>query len=519
MRRLNLQIARTSLLVSIALLAGCETMQTREPVQAGLDEMRTGKPAAPITKVVTGFTGALRCMDRQLADYGVKEIRLMVEDLNDKTSKVPAGTTDMFISAISQMTTRSRAINLKAFGDDTKNLSTFLKQAGTKGPFQPDNVPDFTVRGSISQFDDNIVKKNVDLGISLGDAKMSSASAGYTRSATGRELGMDLSVIRASDFSLVPGANAKNSMFIITTGSSMDAEIGYKKFGVSFLSSLTRNDGNARAVRNLVELSSIELLGRLLRVPYWRCLEIANDNPEVKAEIEDWHEGLWAGGASEVFAYYQHHLNTLGVLPKYERGKPDEDFKFALRVYKKALGLKPSGSVNLELFQTHLTADRTALWKAIEPLYKAELKERLMVKVTAVEPAPFKRGQIVNLSVAPNVPSHTACYLLDENNDVFRIWTSEPTPRLNADSPPAPIALPRGLLKTDTKGRPMQVTCFATRVHPATTPALQSPVGVQALSGTGPQKIPTAKSMRDVLAMYQASRQELSIDTLFIKAN
>jgi hypothetical protein len=499
-------------------LTGCETLQTVEPVRDSMEETRTGKMTAP-TRVMTNFSTALRCMDRQLADFGIRDLRVMVEDLNDKTAKVPAGATDMFISAISQMTTRSQALKFKAFGDDTKNLSAFLRQAGTKGPYQPENLPDYVIRGSISQFDDNIVKKNVDLGASLGDAKTTFLSAGFTRSATGRELGMDLSVIRSADLSLVPGVTSRNSMFLMSTGTGLDTEAGYKKLGVNFLTSLSKMEGNSRALRNLIELSAIELVGRLVRVPYWRCLDVPNDNTEVNAEIEDWHEGLWSGGAPEVFAFYQHQLNVLGMLPKYERGKPDEDFKFALRIYKKALGLKPSGSVNLELFKAHLTADRTALWKTIEPLYKAELRERLMVKVSVVEPAPFKRGQMVNLSVAPNIPSYTSCFIMDENNEIFRIWSTEPTVRASAEKPPLPIALPRGLLKVDNKGRPMQVTCFATRTNVATTAAMQTLIGLQTLSGTGPQKISAAKSMRDVLAVYQASQQEIAVDTLFIKAN
>ena len=499
-------------------ITGCETLQVNEPVLAGINEIRAGKQAPP-TRVMTNFSSALRCMDSQLADFGIKGLQVMVEDLNDKTAKVPTGTTDMFITAVSQMTTRSRALNFKAFGEDTKNLSAFLRTAGTKGPYQVENLPDFLVRGSISQFDDNLIKKNVDIGANLGDAKTSFISAGYTRSATGRELGMDLTIMRTSDLSILPGVTARNSIFLMSSGNGIDAEAGYKKFGMNFLSSLTKQEGNSRAVRNLVELSAVELVGKLVRIPYWRCLDIANDNPEVKLEIEDWHEGLWSTGTPEVFAYYQHHLNTLGMLPKYERGKADEDFKFALSVYKKALGLKPTGSVNLELFRAHLTADRTALWKVIEPLYIAEKKERLMVKIVPSEPAPFKRGQMVNLTVAPNIPSYVSCFIQDEENDIYRIWSTAPTSRVSSDAPPAVLALPRGLLKADSKGRPMQVTCFTTREDTAKTNARGSTLGSQVLTGSNPQKVAAAKTMRDVLGVYQSSGQEIAADTFFIKAN
>jgi hypothetical protein len=503
-------------LFGVVLLGGCATFEAEGPVREGMDEMRSGKMTVP-TKVMTNFSTALRCMDRQFADFGIRDLHVMVEDLNDRTSKVPAGATDMFITAMSQMTTRSQAIKFKAFGEDTKNLSAFLRTAGTKGPYQPQNLPDFVIRGSISQFDDNILKKNVDLGASLGDAKTTFLSAGFTRSATGRELGMDLSVQRTSDLGLVPGVTSHNSMFLMSTGTGLDTEAGYKKLGVSFLTSLSRMEGNSRALRNLVELSAIELMGKLAKIPYWRCLDVPNDTKEVQAEIEDWHEGLWVDGPTEAIAYYQHHFNVLGMLPKYERGKMDDDFKFALRTYKKALGLELNGKINLALFKAHLTANREQLWKTIGPLYKAEFKERLMVRVRTIESVPYRAGQMINLVVSPHVPAFVSCFLMDEENKIHRFWRSEPRERVSADAPPAPIELPKGLLKIDTKGRAMQVSCFTYRNDPSQTPIVHTPVGAQVLLGSPVQTISAAKSMMDVVNVFQSSAQEVQGHTIFLK--
>jgi hypothetical protein len=516
MNAFSIQRRNVAALIGAILLGGCATFEAEGPVREGMDEMRTGKMTVP-TKVMTNFSGALRCMDRQFSDFGIKDLHVMVEDLNDRTAKVPAGATDMFITSMSQMTTRSQAIKFKAFGEDTKNLSAFLRTSGTKGPYQPQNLPDFVIRGSISQFDDNILKKNVDLGASIGDAKTTFLSAGFTRSATGRELGMDLSVQRTSDLGLVPGVTSHNSMFLMSTGTGLDTEAGYKKLGVSFLTSLSRMEGNSRALRNLVELSAIELMGKLAKIPYWRCLDIPNDTKEVQAEIEDWHEGLWADGPTEAVAYYQHHFNVLGMLPKYERGKMDDDFKFALRVYKKALGLELNGKVNLALFKAHLTSDRENLWKIIGPLYKAEYKERLMVRVRAVEPAPYKLGQPVNLIVAPHVPALVSCFIMDEENKIHRIWRTGPRERASPDAPPAPIELPKGLLKIDPKGRPMQVSCFTFRNDPSNAAIARTPHGAQVLTGSTVQTITAAKSMMDIVSVFQASGQEVQGHTIFLK--
>ena len=41
-------------------------------------------------------------------------------------------------------------------------------------------------------------------------------------------------------------------------------------------------------VRTLVELSTIESLGKLTQVPYWRCLQIDHTNPAIVAESREW---------------------------------------------------------------------------------------------------------------------------------------------------------------------------------------------------------------------------------------
>ena len=70
--------------------------------------MRAGPASAP-ARNITNFSDALRCMDGLFITYGIRDVAVMVEDLDDKTKKVTAGTKDMLISAISTMTRRSRA--------------------------------------------------------------------------------------------------------------------------------------------------------------------------------------------------------------------------------------------------------------------------------------------------------------------------------------------------------------------------------------------------------------------------
>src|SRR4051812_27045617 len=91
---------------ALAALTGCAGLtDTRTATVAGYDEVSKA-PMLPIKRNVTSFSEGLRCMDDLFEQYGTSA-SLMVEDLNDKTQKSAAGTTEMFLAALSEMTRRS----------------------------------------------------------------------------------------------------------------------------------------------------------------------------------------------------------------------------------------------------------------------------------------------------------------------------------------------------------------------------------------------------------------------------
>ena len=88
---------------------------------------RVGPGVSP-QRNITDFSDGLRCMDQQLFDYGVRDVSLMLEDLQDNTRRLGVGTRDMMVSAFSDMTRRSRAIKVSTFGQDNQNVVNFLLQ-------------------------------------------------------------------------------------------------------------------------------------------------------------------------------------------------------------------------------------------------------------------------------------------------------------------------------------------------------------------------------------------------------
>jgi hypothetical protein len=443
----------TMVLAAVAGLGGCKTLSdTRTPVVKEYAE-RTRHTMLPVQRVVTDFDQPLRCMDEMLETYGAKA-SLLVEDLNDKTAKVSVGTTQMFISAMSQMTRRSHAIRTMAFGDDVKNLSSYMLQSNSLAAFQPDLIPTYTVRGSITQFDDNLAKKTADAGVTLGIASKNFLGFGASRSSSINMLALDLTVVRSSDFSIVPGVNSRNSAAIMQEGDGIDGEAAFSKLGINYMTSFSKSDGKSVAVRNLVELSAIELIGKLTKVPYWKCIGVASSQPDISAEIEDWQDGM---SGAEKLAFYIRHLTAIGLLP--DDGKPTDpaSFKLALRRYFDVLGVPYSGEFSLALLRAHFDADQNQLMARLE---KAEAPSlRLSLLALAMDPA---HPSSVRFRIGTGIDASVYCFLKDETGTVARVYPNrwQPQSRLASGTQ---VDLPSGRFQITAAAGAQRLLCFATR--------------------------------------------------------
>ena len=132
------------------------TVQT-QPAPAG--------PKALPQRNVTRFGDGLRCMDDMMYRFGVRDVSMMIEEMQDQSRRLGAGTRDMMVSAIADMTRRSRGVRLVTFGSDNQNVVQLLSIAQRLNDFKV--VPQYDIRGSITQFDEDVTRKQASLGVSL----------------------------------------------------------------------------------------------------------------------------------------------------------------------------------------------------------------------------------------------------------------------------------------------------------------------------------------------------------------
>lgn len=447
---------------SLATLSACSTStsdQLRADSEQSVNDASKGPKSSPYRNV-SNFTGAVRCMDNLMGDYGVKGISVLVEDLDDSTKKVSVGTRDMLLNTMSEMTRRSRAIKFISYGGDQKNIVSFMAAADVKSAFT--TVPQYDIRGSISQYDDNVVKNTQDIGVGISEY----LTLGKSSSATAKILGVDLSVINTSDLSLVPGVYSKNAVAIFSQGDGIDSEARFNKFGLNYSTSLARSEGTAIAVRNLIELASVELIGKLTKVPYWKCMSSNTKNHDVKQEVDDWFEGM-ANNPAELFAYFQFQLSNRGVYKGLVNGIPTPQLSVAIKQYKTAMGLIPDSNLNAEFLAAYFDANHDAVSARIEKMnqsHNSRAPIKLKITPSDFNKSIYSRRENVRLELSVGIPAYVYCYLFDPHNTAMRIYPNRfsSSTFLDADGP---LRLPDSIkfnLIANEQAKEEKVECFAT---------------------------------------------------------
>ena len=477
-------LRRVGLAAAIAgAVAGCSTMEVTKQTVEQTSVARVGPEQTPF-RTITGFSSALRCMDNMMIDYGVRDVTMLVEDILDQTKKVNAGTRDMLITAVSDMTRRSRAIRVVAFGRDATNVISFLASAQRQSAYEV--IPQFDIKGSVSQFDENVIRNQKDAGIGFQPF----INLGISRDAASNVLGIDLSVLTTDDMSILSGVTSRNAVVILKTGKGLDADAAYHKFGVSFSMSLSKSEGQAQALRGLVELAVVELMGKLTKTPYWRCLGAdANTNEEIKLEISDWFYAM-SVSRIELIGYFQNQMRRRGFYEGPIDGQFNPAIDEAIANYRAAIGMSKEAVIDEALFKAYLNTDQTTIARPAKPAVFAPAQAP---QVALAPPSPtspqapavpaqpdnralrlslssannqtrFARGEPISLLVQPTRDAHVYCFLQDENAKIIRFYPN----RFAKDSlvsAAKPLALPgrmRFQLVMNSKGVTETISCFAT---------------------------------------------------------
>ena len=394
--------------------------------QGALQEVRTNSnPTDRAQKSITNFTPALRCMDDMMFARGTRDVTVMMEEFRDVTQRVPISARDMMTSAMSDMTRRSRGVRLSVFGNDQQNLSQLLQQAQKTNAFAV--VPQYNIRGTISQFDDSVSKTGGSVGVSLIESLFGVRAGLDTKFSV---IGLDTAVVDTNTMTLIPGASSKNTTVLASRDASAadgQAKLENPGIGLVFSFSTARSDGPAQAARNMVELATVELVGKLIRAPYWQCLGVRDSDPEIQREMDDW---FFSMDESERVEFLKERMREKRYYDGAIDEKLDASYTSALTAYRKALKLSDAGPLDLAFFKLFVTAAvprgplAPTLRKPAAPISPATAVPSSPEPIPVVEAAPpaitisqqsnSVRGlKALSLSVQVKAPGYVYCYSQD----------------------------------------------------------------------------------------------------------
>lgn len=449
--------------IGILTLAGCAT----DPQRA----IDVAKPKSLPARNLTNFSESLRCMDRLMLQYGRSEMVITSAGIPDETAAIAAGTKDMLISAISRMSRKSDAFTFVDYDSTQVDVHELQGLAGFDEDFV---IPDFYIRGAITQLDDAVLGETADATVGFKDVEIDEDGNEIVKDNGVGALGafvdadqnvavvsLDLNVGDLTTRQIIPGISAHNSIAVSQTSLSGGLSGSIYKLGAGFNVNMNRSEGLHQAVRTLIELSTIEVLGKLAEVPFWRCLQIDHTNPTVVAEAQDWFDDM---DEDEQIAFVQNALATNGTYAGDVTSVMDGATKDAIARYQAQNDLIADGRINFDLYASLLNngtssgnepgvspvalravdAEEAIEEEEVTELYEEEEAEDdvveddvdieeedidapMVLDLVANGPADglFEVNRELRFSASPNQDAHVYCYYADASGNVARVFPNQ----------------------------------------------------------------------------------------------
>lgn len=438
--------------LALLALSGCSLNPTLSDRVDVIDKATVEQaPLVTPSKSASVLREGLACMDRMLMSEQVPTTLIAVKSIPDPSGLFSVSTKDMLITALSRMSRTSQAFKvvdyeIDALRQDTVQAITGLLLNSGQVELQK---PQIYLSGSISFGDKSVVGKRRTIGVSTANT-----DTGYSWDLLGTVVGLDLHLGDMNTRTLYSGLDSANEAVVATGGKSV--EIGAKatglpkhiyRMGIQYEVAADNNQGAGSAIRLLVDLAAIELVGKWARVPYWDCLDYEQNHPEFLRQVRQWYEEL---NVNERWQMAQRVLHAQGAWADEVNGLDSAAFRKVVSRYQAANDLTPVGVVNFETYAklmrgyVGMTADgklrRDALEVGGEPKsYAPGLPDntpppgRLDISLVGKRDSnTLNIGEAIVVKVVPPSTGYLYCYYQDAGATISQIY---PNP-----AQPAPVA-------------------------------------------------------------------------------
>ena len=433
-----------SLLALALSVSGCGTLDARRDADFQARASTADRPVVRPVRSISSFSPSLTCMDHMLRAAEVPTTLVSSKQFPDFSGKVPVGIQPMVVTALSQMSHLSNAFRYVDYEvdiarqDTVQNLTTILLNNNQMQLQRPA----LYVSGAVAYVDQNVINNRITAGTSA-----SRLDTGYSRNKAATVVALEAHLGDFRTRTLIPGMDSANEVVIGGAGEGFDLAGRISSYGVNFNVGRDYALGTGGAVRTLVDLAMIELVGKWARVPYWQCLMLEQTDPSFQRAMRDWYDESGPKG--------QFHLVRASLRAKGYLGPEADQLAVNAPLVRKALakfqvdqGLVISGVVDFPTYEAALRGfvglgEDGALirigWTSQGPQTVAKSDGSNVTAVgegpaepwvvnlqienprPAGERPPFSQGEQIFLSATVSRNSHLYCYYVNTDGEVMQL--------------------------------------------------------------------------------------------------
>jgi len=355
---------RTRLLGSAVLATLLAACQTTAPPKVP-EEVRLLNPSTLPMGTITNFNAALACMDNLMLLHQVAPVYVSSQGIANYTSStsISSGGMEMLITALSKMAIRSNGVRFVNYNSDIQNMMTLQGAHPNNADFR---VPDYFIRGGITQHNKTLWSGQrgsgasveleepdiIDGGTFFTLRGQEDISASDSASATYGTLTLDMSAGFISTLQIVPGAASANTLALENMkGKATNIDLTIGDIGYTYSFSDSMNYDFNTLMRSLIEVGAIEIVGKLQKVPYWRCLSQAGAMEQRDSELAQHYLHLrdhanpeLISGAQKVLAHLYYYIGP-------QDGQTSDEMREAVQAYQQHMGLTATGEVDFATFR------------------------------------------------------------------------------------------------------------------------------------------------------------------------
>lgn len=279
--------------LALVLLSSCADMNPQN-VNVELEK------SAPVAKI-TNYTQALQDLGLMSQIYDTGLMKVQSQDIADET-----GTSVTSGGEIQRNITEIMKSTLNSIGGNVRFIEynpSYIQNQMVSGYSSFDNkaIPDVVITGGITEFDRGLETRgegtNAEVEAEFTGApkwfpsETAGVSYGDTSKSGKARITLDFNLKDFQTLAGIPRMSTTNSMDVYK--GLREEEFGLTLFGPTFglKGSIKKVQGRHEAVRVLVQVSMIQMIGKYLALPYWRLLgdDVIPDKTVLDSISETYH--------------------------------------------------------------------------------------------------------------------------------------------------------------------------------------------------------------------------------------